>query len=681
MENLRQTIIEEIEKICDKKRIMKRSLKILNTTIENMIDLTSEQNEVIKKIQQLNDYNKLKEDDIKQIRELVQQVKVVFISDDEIMKQLDTIYNVSNEHPMDGVHYDEDKKQYKIIIDDEIIYDTNVSHICETMKEIIIGKERVFGVQISNVNKKLIKYNGENIILFITDINNEQTVLFDIKHLIVLLNDVDNEHLRKVIGTTDIYDGCTYFELNEFGGYIVRNLINENITYEIVEKLNSKLSSTFKNDMTKILHDINQQMSDVSTKQIVLSNDDIIIKQIDSDAGYNYSKEKPMDGVCYEEDRKKYRITIDGKIIRKKNVTNACDIVKKNSLEKIRTLSSQIFQVCKKLLMYQNKYIISYWTTIDDELNPLFDIKHILKLIDVGERQIEKILKKMNDVKRFIYFEPNEYNGYITRELIDEKTMYQIVLDSRSEFSKSFKLDVSNILIELRKNGSVQFNKPVKTKSIVKSTLSDTVNTISVANGINTGIRLSDEKVRFVWYLIQNGKQILLNPYNNEHVLYFFITNIQHPNDFVICKIGYTSNIIGRCKQLESEYEGADFHLIGIKRIKNEQQEQVFHSLLKSRYTQLVYNDVEIRKIQKEEIYIFDKCLWDEFNTIVEEPLTSHVSDINQLIFNAHNIGLTNETIQTICETKKLECETKRLEMEIKKIQLEIELERLRKVN
>jgi hypothetical protein len=63
MENLidlRQTIIKEIEKICDKKRIGKRSLKTINKSVENMSDLTPEQNEVIEKVKHLSDFNKLK---------------------------------------------------------------------------------------------------------------------------------------------------------------------------------------------------------------------------------------------------------------------------------------------------------------------------------------------------------------------------------------------------------------------------------------------------------------------------------------------------------------------------------------------------------------------------------------------------------------------------------------------
>lgn len=50
-----------------------------------------------------------------------------------------------------------------------------------------------------------------------------------------------------------------------------------------------------------------------------------------------------------------------------------------------------------------------------------------------------------------------QYGGYIHRELVDEKTMYKIVLDSRSDFSKTFKDDISQLLIDLRKSGQIQF--------------------------------------------------------------------------------------------------------------------------------------------------------------------------------------------------------------------------------
>lgn len=678
MEKIRQTIIEEIEKICEKKRIGKRSLKILNETIKNMVCLTSEQKEVIEKVQQLNDHNKLKKEDIDKIREIAQQVKDVFISDDEIMKRQDMIYNVSAEHPMTGIKYDKEQQHYEITVNKQIIYEKELKNACEIRKKDILENEQVFDTQVFNVSKKVIKYQDKYIILFIASINNEPTILFDIVHIIILLNDVGNERVVEIIKNTDIYDGCVYFEPNEYGGYIVRDLINTDTVYQIVEESKSKLSESFENDVTKIIDDIKQKMSDASTKQIVLLNDDTIIKQIDSDAGYNYSKEKPMDGISYNEGKGKYLMRIDSKQKYGTNLSKMCDSMRREIINKNGKTKTEIVAVCKKVIKYQNKNLISFWYKHNNEINPLFDIKHILMLLDVDERQMRNIKSQIKDESKFIYFEPNEYNGYITRELIDEKTTYQIVLDSRSEFSKSFKSVVSDILIELRKNGAVQFNKPVKEKSIIKSTLSDTVNTLSVANGINTGIKLSDDKMRFVLYLIQKGQQIILNPYNNEHVLYFFITNIQHPNDFVICKIGYTSNIIGRCKQLENEYEGADFHLIGIKRIKNEQQEQVFHALLKSRYSQLVYNGIEIRKIQKEEIYIFDDCLWNEFNTIIEETVLFNTRDISQIMTTARNLYLSTSAIQSICDAYKATAETKRLELEIKKIQLEIELEKLR---
>jgi hypothetical protein len=46
----------------------------------------------------------------------------------------------------------------------------------------------------------------------------------------------------------------------------------------------------------------------------------------------------------------------------------------------------------------------------------------------------------------------NEYGGYIVRELIEEETIYNIILSSESEISKKFKKDVSRLLCKLREN-------------------------------------------------------------------------------------------------------------------------------------------------------------------------------------------------------------------------------------
>lgn len=619
MENLiklRQTIIEEIEKICDKKRIGKRSLKTLNGTIENMSDLTPEQTDVIEKVKHLNNYNKLKKEDIEQIREIAQQVKELFMSNEEIMKQVDLIHGLSEKCPMNRVRYDEERKQYKITLDDEVIYEKNIKDACEIMKEEILRNEQIFSTQLYQVNKKVIKCQDKYIILFIADVENEQTILFDTTHIANLLNDIDDKKLNEITLGIELYNVCLYFEPNEYNGYTVRHMFNEHIVRQIVAKSNSKISESFEKEMNKIINEIMPTQIVQST-----SDEEKIMKQVDSEAGYNYSKEKPMDGISYNEARKKYLMRIGGVQKYSNDLSKMCNSMRKEFCNKTRGTVAEIVTVCKKVIEYQNKYIISFWYKHDNEIDPLFDIKHTLKLLDVSERQREHIMSMVKDESKFIYFEPNEYNGYILRELINEKTMYQIVLDSRSAFSKSFKSDISDLLINMRKNGNIQFAgiTPQKRRStIAHSNISEIVST-EIIQVINGGIKITnDEGMSYVKSLIKKGETIHLSSYIGDHVLYFFITNILSSDDHVICKIGYTSNINKRIESLTDEYEGSKFHLIGIKRIRNVSDEKDFHSMIKHRYKQLVYNDITIKSTHKDELYIFDKCLWEEFCALVE---------------------------------------------------------------
>lgn len=186
-----------------------------------------------------------------------------------------------------------------------------------------------------------------------------------------------------------------------------------------------------------------------------------IIKSVDTDAGYIFSVTKPMRGVSYEEKYARYGTSVNNKQIHSKDLKTLCEMKKQEILEKNDIGNIEIFQTYKTVSNYQSKNIIICWTLLNNEPTPLFDIMHILKLTNVKDQQMRKIIKQLEGTQMYYHFEKNEFGGYLYRELIDEKTMYKIVLDSRSDFSKSFKDDIGQLLIELRKNGQLQLaNKP-----------------------------------------------------------------------------------------------------------------------------------------------------------------------------------------------------------------------------
>ena len=100
-------------------------------------------------------------------------------------------------------------------------------------------------------------------------------------------------------------------------------------------------------------------------------------------------------------------------------------------------------------ITYKHKHICIYNTAED----PLFDIMHIIKLLGVTD--MNKKYGQFKDCITHYGFKKNEFGGYIMKEFISEKSMYQLVLSSNSKLSKQFKADVSEILADLRKSSSL----------------------------------------------------------------------------------------------------------------------------------------------------------------------------------------------------------------------------------
>jgi hypothetical protein len=87
----------------------------------------------------------------------------------------------------------------------------------------------------------------------------------------------------------------------------------------------------------------------------------------------------------------------------------------------------------------------------------------------------------------------------------------------------------------------------------------------------NPEFKIYYEKVK------ERSKDIPVLNYDNEHIIYLYLTNYKDPSDAdrVICKIGYSQGITGREKGLKSKYK-CKFELIGIKKIKGQSEEEKF---------------------------------------------------------------------------------------------------------
>lgn len=364
---------------------------------------------------------------------------------------------------------------------------------------------------------------------------------------------------------------------------------------------------------------------DVNNKLVDKTTLDILEKELDDqiDSYNKYTKNSPMLGINWNATRKKWRLQHKEIDIYNKDLNVLVEIMLKNMCPKkngknlnIRTTNFFVYKE-KKILIYNTMEF------------PLFDIRHIIKLLGLKNEDY-----KYNDYQDKIThygFKKNEFGGYFIKYFIPESAMYEIVLSSHKEFSKSFKTDVAEILCELRKNNQLAIKndklvvtKPKYTKQNICNT--DVKQKLDLVLNSDTNERsyANPYYSNMIKVLINNGSNILLQKYAKQHVLYFFIITINDIDDKnrIFCKIGYSSDIIGRIKTLQDEYN-CKIYLIGLKIIKNEQVEQEFHKAIKMTKKHLVY-PLQLNGKDKGEVYIFDEQLYKEFEAVEENKIDAN---------------------------------------------------------
>jgi hypothetical protein len=159
---------------------------------------------------------------------------------------------------------------------------------------------------------------------------------------------------------------------------------------------------------------------------------------------------------------------------------------------------------------YKNERLIIYGLLE----RPKFDIQHVLKILKtVGERNYYAKYYKYKDKISSVTLKKNAYGGYIIRELIDEETMYNMILSSNNEYAKEFKKDVSKILVKLREKEMLVVKDDqliVNDKKEINKSVQDIDECIEIENGDNilvdigpNIIRLKDKEKYRIDYDIQ----------------------------------------------------------------------------------------------------------------------------------------------------------------------------------
>ena len=305
--------------------------------------------------------------------------------------------------------------------------------------------------------------------------------------------------------------------------------------------------------------------------QINMTVDEIEAKLDAEISEYNkYTKDNPMLGINWDNKRHKWRLQYENIDTNSKDLKKLCLKMQEKITPKNQNLILK--NRVKNFLYYKNEYFILY-NSFD---KPLFDIRHILQVLNLTD-----INKKYNQYKDKIVgysIFKNQHNGFNIRELISEETMYNIVLSSNGTFSKSFKGDISTLLVNLRQNNQLIIEKDkLQIKEDKYKNEDNKINKL-LNNTENTDYT-DQNLLNYARQLIKDGMKIPLIKYKDKHVLYAFITTLQDQKlklnfkNRILIKYGYSENILDRIPKLHYEYK-CHLYLVGLKTIAGKNYER-----------------------------------------------------------------------------------------------------------
>lgn len=363
---------------------------------------------------------------------------------------------------------------------------------------------------------------------------------------------------------------------------------------------------------------VQAEPSEINSQLVQVTN---IEKKLDSAIGkYNgFSKRKPMDYVNYDMNRSRYEILVDGTKKRSKNSEDICKMALEIIRGKVRQDVPQISPKISLTFEYKKCNFVTY--KYGDRL--LFDIQHIMQVISNDKRTTERKYASFSKYITNYIVVKNEFGGYFIRELIPEETMYELILSSNSDFSKSFKKEVSQILVKLRQSGQLVLteDKMQVVEYDRHNAQDETVNAnlqLIQLGQVSPSTYDNPEYELYVRKLISKGCDISLMTYNKQPTMYFVILAL---NDLtgknrIFCKVGYTDNIAQRFKQLSEEYK-CNVFLVALKGVKNKKKEAEFHEMMHNNCKYITY-DMKINGKKKDEIYIFTRSIYHSFMKIKE---------------------------------------------------------------
>lgn len=183
---------------------------------------------------------------------------------------------------------------------------------------------------------------------------------------------------------------------------------------------------------------------------------------------------------------------------------------------------------------------------------------------------------------------------------------------------------MSEILDNLRQTGQLTLSQKTLSVNTEHSQLMETHINSMLESGKEIQSYDNPAYNEFVKNLIIEGSKISITPYMDNHVMYIFVTTLKDPSgkNRILCKVGYTYDIVTRLASLRSDY-GCKFYQIAFKIVKSEQYEKDFHKMVKTLHREL-HVPTKCKNKDKDEIYVFDKVLYNEFMNIKNAKHVHH---------------------------------------------------------
>ena len=445
-------------------------------------------------------------------------------------------------------------------------------------------------------------------------------------NLLIILDDADDQDIEQLDTMIDLF------------------------SQGILTQDDKKLILEMRDDIIEIVKAHENEFHDEIVKNIIDENSSVekIETFLDTKVPkYKFTDDHPMKGVSYLKSKNLYQVNHNDIKSGWKDLSTACKKVKESMMSRLAD-GMIIEDAPKKSFRYKDHNFITYW----HNNNPMFDIHHIISVLNLHEDSSSKKYKKYSENVEHYCWHKNQFGGYSLRELISEKTVYKIILSSNSELSKNFKNDVADILINLRNKGQliitnekisknpikieesdtddegVEIEQPVKTNNEIKKKKRPVNKNLDISNDNKIIINhpqldiccYDSPGLNYALFLITLGTLSLLGKFVGICVLYAFIIPLKLNHSDIIIKFGFTDNIVKRMGTLATEY-GCKVYFVAAKLIQSKTKEEEFHSMLHRLYPNHVQK-YRIGKTEKIELYKLCPALIEAYKDYNDQPCT-----------------------------------------------------------